>query len=380
MEKLEEATTELRLAFVRDHRHATDEDVVARRAVVLAPLRTERPQDPWPMIEQAIDGAVAANMASDIWGSPEKADDEESTDEEPATATVSSTETLLDLLDDAEVLADPDGVSQFFGAKPVAAPGDPDARDQIVAEEARFEADRAALATINRLRTDLYRAAGDLDSAWQSWTEMRRWEADPSDDTKALEVMLSKGSRATGTRASSVEPTHRRGSSQGWLVGGAHRALPRIGLGARGGGAGTAAGGPKGQRADAEATLSAGGVGNVSPTVQAGRSMGTGVSLSLVNDRQGLGDHLFDHCDVGADTAVQPGARRCLNRVAEVGVMAPQINGFGPGIAEGGIAFRSDDPWLVDGAPIDFGVGVNRHQRRCCFTQGVRHAASGGGI
>ncbi|MCF3648208.1 S8 family serine peptidase [Synoicihabitans lomoniglobus] len=201
-EKFADALADLQLKFVREHRMSTDVAVMARRTAVLSDLLASRPEDPAPLIEQAIDGAIAAGLASDIWGEAKPAESDEGA--EGRDATESPTEvaavmpmaeapdlaTILGWLDSAEASAKPTEVSQFFGAKPVAAPGDLAARDRIAAQEKKLNTQREALAQINLLRADLHRGAGDLEAAWLSWAEIGRWESKPADNTAKLEAKL----------------------------------------------------------------------------------------------------------------------------------------------------------------------------------------------
>ncbi|WP_221028933.1 S8 family serine peptidase [Actomonas aquatica] len=198
VEKLDESLAESQLAFVREHRFATEAETQERRREALADLRESRPEDPFPLIEQAIDGAIAAGWASDIWGKAPEAKDEIEEDADAASEEtvaaeprpVPTRETVDGWLAEAEALVDPAAVSQFFGAKPVAAPGDLEARDKIAAQEAEMDKMRDALALIALVRADLARADGDTDAAWAQWTEIGRWEKKPSDRTKDLQTKL----------------------------------------------------------------------------------------------------------------------------------------------------------------------------------------------
>lgn len=205
-EKFEDSIYDLQLAYVQEHRLSTDGEIAPRRLELLDAMQTERPDDPAPLIERAIEGAILAGLASDFWGKlpepeeeTESADDESPSSEEVVSESeemadfekmVPSEEQVLTWLTEAEALADPDGVSRFFGAKPVALPGDLETRDEIAAEEKTWAEKRDALAMINRLRTDIHRAQDRMDDAWSSWAELSRWESDPGEDSQKLQAAL----------------------------------------------------------------------------------------------------------------------------------------------------------------------------------------------
>jgi tripeptidyl-peptidase-2 len=201
-ESLADSIYDLQLAFVREQRLNDELEIAQKRYNLLDTMMAERPDNPAPYVEKAIEGAILAGLASEFWGSLPEADDteeaeEEASDEEEATDEVEritkdvpDTEQILAWLDTAEEHADPAGVAQFFGAKPVALPGDIEARDEIAAEEKVWMTQRDALATITRLRADLHRATGDLDLAWKTLAELQRWEAEASEDTLALTATL----------------------------------------------------------------------------------------------------------------------------------------------------------------------------------------------
>lgn len=199
-EKLTESIYELQLAYIREHRMSLKPDIVAKRDELLALMRKMRPDDPAPLVEQAIEGALLAALASDVWGKSdtpsaadedkEDAEESDETESETVTKSVPSETQILAWLTEAEALADPTGVSQFYGAKPVALPGDLEARDEIAAAEKDWALKREALAAINRLRADIHRAQGRLDEAWASWAELQRWEPELSESSQKLASIL----------------------------------------------------------------------------------------------------------------------------------------------------------------------------------------------
>jgi len=207
-EKLEESVYALHLAFVQEHRLSVDAEIAPRRIALLDQLQSTRPVDPAPVIERAIEGAVLAGLASEVWGKLPDADAESAEAEEEAESDVEkvpdfeksipSEEQILAWLNDAEALADATGVSQFFGAKPVALPGDLESRDKIAAEEKEWSEKRAALATINRLRADIHRGSDRMDEAWLSWAELTRWEAEPAKDSTKLAAVLYEAADLPG--------------------------------------------------------------------------------------------------------------------------------------------------------------------------------------
>lgn len=207
-EKMEESVYALQLAYVQEHRLSVDAEIAPRRIELLDQLQSTRSEDPAPLIERAIEGAILAGLASEVWGKlpdeeEESAEEGETPDELAEVAeeseldkipgfekTIPGEEQILAWLDKAETLADAAGVSQFFGAKPVALPGDLESRDEIAAEEKEWSEKRDALATINRLRADIHRGAERMDDAWTSWAELKRWEAEPAKDSTKLAAEL----------------------------------------------------------------------------------------------------------------------------------------------------------------------------------------------
>jgi hypothetical protein len=209
-------------------------------------LRAERPDDPAPILEAAIDHALAAGLAGPTWGRLGQAPArgaEPTADADVATGAASEAESsapvetddtaadageadgengaengdasaegktaptatdpaalpaILDLLDDAVVAADPDTVSRYLGAVPVAPPGDVAARHAIEREKKRHEDTRNLLARIARLRADVLRGAGQLDEAWSAFTEIGRWESSPAADTRRVEAVLHEASGHLG--------------------------------------------------------------------------------------------------------------------------------------------------------------------------------------
>ena len=203
-ETFDDSIYEMQLSYVREHRLSVDPVMAPRRRELLDALEAARPEDPAPLIERAIEGAILAGLASDFWGKlpekePESSDDEateegaeESADpkEPDFEKTVPLEEQILAWLAEAETRSVPNEVSRFFGAKPVALPGDLTARDEIAAEEKTWSEKRDALATINRLRVDIHRAQGRLEDAWGSWAELKRWEPSEAEDSTKLGSIL----------------------------------------------------------------------------------------------------------------------------------------------------------------------------------------------
>ncbi|MDA7916647.1 S8 family serine peptidase [Opitutaceae bacterium] len=203
-EALMDAVYDLQLEFVRKHRLDDELAVASRRLELLDQLTVAKPENPAPQIERAIEGAVLAGLVSDVWGklpeeeetetadtdSEETSTDEDAPEPEPETEklekAIPAETQILAWLDEAEALADADGVSRFFGAKPVALPGDLDARDEIAAEEKQWAVKREFLATINRLKVDMHQTAGMMDEAWASLAELQRWETEAAEDTTKL--------------------------------------------------------------------------------------------------------------------------------------------------------------------------------------------------
>ncbi len=202
-EKFSDSVFDLKLGFAREHRLSVDEAIATRRMTLLNELEEMQPDSPDPLVERAIEGAILAGLTSKVWGevpSEDEGETNDSAEEEPA-ATVEETaptiekavpseEQIIAWLDRAEELAQPTEVSQFFGAKPVALPGDLERRDEIAAEEKLWAKKRTVLATVNRLRADIHRADERWDDVWSSWAELKRWESDAADETKQLQSIL----------------------------------------------------------------------------------------------------------------------------------------------------------------------------------------------
>ena len=220
-ESLTDSVYDLQLAFVREHRMADELEVATRRIELLDQLQIAKPENPAPLIERAIEGAVLAGLASDVWGKlpepPEEdsetqleegAETEEPIEAEPEVEKISkmapSETQILTWLTEAETLADADEVSRFFGAKPVALPGDLEARDEIAAEEKECSEKRAFLATINRLRTDIHRTAERIPESWESLAELQRWESKASEDTTKLLAKLYADAGLSGLALDSL--------------------------------------------------------------------------------------------------------------------------------------------------------------------------------
>ncbi|MEN9628120.1 MAG: Subtilisin [Pseudomonadota bacterium] len=202
LDKLADALFDSRLAFVRDQRGSAQAAVLARRAELLAALRAERPQEPDPVFEQALDAAQAAGLAStELWprAAPAPAPTASSPDPTQAAA-------VLALLDEARRLAGPDAVAQHFGATPAASADEPQARPALDAEKKRFTARRDTLARIQRLRADVQRAAAAWGPAWQSLADVRRWETAPGDKaTRTLEALMHEQAGHLGLALQALE-------------------------------------------------------------------------------------------------------------------------------------------------------------------------------
>lgn len=208
---------DLQLAFVKKQRLNDEASIANRRIELLDQLQIAKPENPAALIERAIEGAILASLASDLWGKlpdPEESEDEEKSEEGSAddsepevgkiTKAIPLESEILAWLTEAEALADADGVSRFFGAKPVALPGDLEARDEIAAEETQWSQKREALATIYRLRTDIHRATDRMDEAWKNLAELQRWEPEVSDDTTQLVAKLYADSGLSGLALKSL--------------------------------------------------------------------------------------------------------------------------------------------------------------------------------
>lgn len=206
VEKLQDTIYDARLAYIRDERKNDDATTQANRAELIALLRAERPGDPAPIFEQALDTALAARLASDFWGKlgrpgandkkEAEADTADADAPKPAEKTpppppdLTQVDAVLALLDEAHAAAEPDAVSTFFGATPVAAPGDIEARHALEHQKEDMEDARKLLARIARLRADVLRAADRGADAWAAFTEIARWESDPAKETRRLEAAL----------------------------------------------------------------------------------------------------------------------------------------------------------------------------------------------
>lgn len=198
LDQLADTLFEQRLAFVRTQRHNPQPAVQARRAELLAALRAERPQDPDPVFEQALDAAQAAGLASPVWrqaaasaASAASATPPAPGAAAPAVPDPSRAAAVLALLDEARLRAGPEAVARYFGAPPVASADDAAARPPLEAEKKRQTARRETLARIERLRADVHRATGPWDAAWPALAEVKRWEPAPGERmTRALEALM----------------------------------------------------------------------------------------------------------------------------------------------------------------------------------------------
>lgn len=239
-EQLADTLFNQRLTFIRSHRARNDAATQERRVALLDELRAERPDDPAPIFEAALDQALAAGLAGSSWGrlgqakaeTDAKADadetpdtsegdeaaaegepvtddeatnddatDDEKSDDDAAPAREVQADALpaiLELLDAAVVAADPDTVSRYLGAVPVAPPGDVAARHAIEREKKKHEDTRNLLARVARLRADVLRGAGQLDEAWKAYAEIGRWESSPAKETRRLESTLHDASGHLG--------------------------------------------------------------------------------------------------------------------------------------------------------------------------------------
>lgn len=214
-EKLADAWFESRLAFVRDHRAATDPAVLARREELLAALDAERPADPGPAFEAALDAALAAGLAGESWGKARPASKPpgapavpgdapagnfpEAAGSAAATAEPGPAATVLARIEEVRRRADPEGVARHFGAPPAAAEADAGTRATLERERKRFGAQRDVLAKAERLRADVLRAAGRWEEAWRALAEARRWEPEGGDrQTRILEEAMFEGAGHLG--------------------------------------------------------------------------------------------------------------------------------------------------------------------------------------
>ena len=221
-ETLTDAVYSLQLDFVQKHRLAEELVVASRRLELLDQMSALKPENPSPLIERAIEGAVLTGLISDIWGklpaeeeetegaATDATTDEESAETEPEVEieklekTIPSEAEILAWLNEAEVLADADGVSRFFGGKPVALPGDLEARDEIAAEEKQWTEKREFLATINRLKADMLHTKGEMDEAWAGLAELQRWEPEAAKDTTKLLAKFYDAAGYTGLALESL--------------------------------------------------------------------------------------------------------------------------------------------------------------------------------
>ncbi len=220
-EKLEDAWYDLQLKFVRDNRAKSDQAIKLRRQAALASVLAARPDDPATLLEQSIDAALAAGFASEFWGkvSDEKKADaaednstsegEANATEEPAVVVAESEPPLtaaeiFAILDRAHAAANPAEVAAFFGAKPVALPGDLARRHEIAAETKRFDAQRKVLAQIALLRADVARGTGAEADAWAAFAEVARWEEKPAEETAKLEAILRAEAKLAGLALESL--------------------------------------------------------------------------------------------------------------------------------------------------------------------------------
>ena len=253
IEKLADTLYDGRLAFVREQRGTTDEKVRARRVEVLASLRADRPTDAAPAFEQALDAALVASLAGDSWSkakptpatggtkakaaatapvNPEDEDKPKSDDDaeaklaatavagekaKPAGPSLDAVPAVVALLDEAAKLAGPEAVAQYFGAPPSASSDDQEARPALEREKKRFTALREILARTERLRADVYRAAGAWDAAWKALAEARRWEPETGDkQTRAIEAATFEQAKLFGLALEAVnarlkdEPSDRK--------------------------------------------------------------------------------------------------------------------------------------------------------------------------
>ena len=106
------------------------------------------------------------------------------------------------LLDRVVERNEPSRVAEFFGAKPVAAPGDKVAESEIGEEEKELRRQRDTIRESHLLRAEILLTAERHDDARKALLEVLRWEADrssPSDAYKAQEERLleAEGKYAT---------------------------------------------------------------------------------------------------------------------------------------------------------------------------------------
>ena len=214
-EQLADSLYASRLAFIRDHRAKTDAATQDRRRDLLDELRAERPADPAPIFEAALDAALDYRLAHEFWGKlgepttttpspdasppPELPAPEAATTPTPVPAPdLTQVDAVLALLDAAHIAAEPDAVRRFLGTPASTAPGYVAARHAREREEKKFHEARDLLAKIERLRADVLRAAGRLDDAWTAHTAIASWETKPAKDTALLTIALYRASDLLG--------------------------------------------------------------------------------------------------------------------------------------------------------------------------------------
>lgn len=202
-EKLADALYEARLAFVRDQRATKGAEVQRQRGELLAAFRTERPEDPVPAWEEALDAAQAAGWASEFWGKARPRAEAPAAGEAPTDTAAVPVEApgkaVLALLDEVVRRADADAVARHLGAPPATAELEGAARSKLEREKKRLNAHREVLARAERLRADVFRALGRWDDAWRALAEARRWDPETGDrQTRALEAVLHEGAGHLG--------------------------------------------------------------------------------------------------------------------------------------------------------------------------------------
>lgn len=179
VEQLEDTLYDARLKFVREERSNEDEAVQSERSRLIAALQESRPEDPAPVFEEALNKAIASGLASEAWKGLE-------TDEmDEAAAPV-----IIELLDKARPLTQPDEIALFRGAKKQAAPGDVEARHALELEEKEIDEKAAVLVSIEQLRSDVKLSTEDIDAAREALLEVARWEKEKSETTKQLWASL----------------------------------------------------------------------------------------------------------------------------------------------------------------------------------------------
>ncbi|MDX2176617.1 MAG: S8 family serine peptidase [Candidatus Sumerlaeia bacterium] len=240
LEKLREKLYDERLATLRLLRTKKD-DAATTHSIVLAELRAEKPEDPRLDFEEAYrvafdagllktsaekakdekkedakdgegskegDGDESAEDAADGAAGAEGEEDAKDKDEEEQPAAeekapdTSRIDAVFALLDRVVERNEPSRVAEFFGAKPVAAPGDKDAEAEIGEEEKELRRQRDTIRDAHLLRAEILLTAKRNDEARKALLEALRWEADrtaPSDAHKAQEERLleAEGKYAT---------------------------------------------------------------------------------------------------------------------------------------------------------------------------------------